>query len=124
MTFSPVPKPAPRQPRPRSRLKVKSRDYDKGWKIAKDRVKGRDGHQCRVPGCKRKDCDVHHITPWSIVRCHEDHNLITLCQRHHGLVGEKMEYRSYLYDLISTPTELRGGRFERKGNGHGGGYDQ
>ncbi len=117
--FYPVPKPERRVPKPRSRLKVKSRDYDKGWAKAKERVRERDGHRCKIPGCQRKDIDVHHITPWSVVRLHEDHNLICLCRRHHDLVGEKIEYRATLYDLIQTPTELRGGRFEhpRRNNG-------
>ena len=118
--FHLAPKPERRAPKPRSRLKVKSRDYDTGWKLAKDRVKLRDGNRCKIPGCQRRDIDVHHITPWSVVRIHEDHNLICLCRRHHDLVGEKIEYRATLYDLIKTPTELRGGRFEhprRRNNG-------
>ena len=118
--FHPAPKPERRAPKPRSRLKVKSRDYDTGWKLAKDRVKLRDSNRCKIPGCQRRDLDVHHITPWSVVRIHEDHNLICLCRRHHDLVGEKIECRATLYDLIKTPTELRGGRFEhprRRNNG-------
>ena len=118
--INPVPKPERRAPKPRSRLKNKSREYSKGWRDVKEKVRFRDGGRCRIPGCQRRDVDCHHVTPWSAVREHAVHNVISLCRRHHQIVGEKIEYRATLYDLINTPTELRGGRFEhprRRNNG-------
>lgn len=114
--YFPALKPERRAPKPRSRLKNKSRDYDKNWKAAKDRVRLRDGGKCMIPGCQRRDIDVHHIVPWAVCRAHEDHNLICLCRRHHDLVGERLEYRATLFDLIHTPVELRNSRFENSPN--------
>ncbi len=46
-------------------------------------VLARDGHRCRVPGCRSTNIDVHHLLPQEIGGLHDESNLITLCEGHH-----------------------------------------
>jgi 5-methylcytosine-specific restriction endonuclease McrA len=44
----------------------------------------RDGHRCRVPGCKNATfLDLHHLQPRSDGGRHEAANLLTVCSAHH-----------------------------------------
>jgi hypothetical protein len=43
----------------------------------------RDGHRCRVPGCRSTNIDVHHLLPEGMGGSHDESNLLTLCEGHH-----------------------------------------
>jgi len=48
------------------------------------KVKARDHHKCRVPGCRSsRNLDVHHIIHREHGGTHEIENLICLCEGHH-----------------------------------------
>jgi hypothetical protein len=43
----------------------------------------RDGHRCRVPGCRSTNIDVHHLVPREMGGSHDESNLVALCEGHH-----------------------------------------
>jgi hypothetical protein len=47
------------------------------------KVAARDGHRCRVPGCRSTNIDAHHIKHLANGGVHHELNLITLCEAHH-----------------------------------------
>jgi hypothetical protein len=47
------------------------------------KVLARDGHRCRVPGCRSTNIDVHHLHPFALGGSHDEANLLTLCEGHH-----------------------------------------
>jgi hypothetical protein len=50
------------------------------------RIKARDGHRCRVPGCRAtRYLDVHHIVHREDSGDDADENLLCLCRGHHRL---------------------------------------
>jgi len=67
------------------------RNYGKGWKQAKKKVRERDNNECQVCGKSKdeagKNLPVHHIKPVRTFSSPEDahflDNLITLCPKHH-----------------------------------------
>ena len=66
------------------------RDYGQGWDVLSGWIKERDRFTCQYPGCSRRVGDdgsplhVHHIIPFRRSRDNSVHNLITLCNTHHG----------------------------------------
>lgn len=54
-------------------------------------LRARDGG-CRWPGCRTapRDCEAHHIIPWSHGGHTDTDNGVLLCQFHHTLVHERM----------------------------------
>lgn len=54
----------------------------------KRKVLARDMHRCRVPGCRSRNIDVHHLEPRALGGSHDEWNLITLCEAHHLAVHE------------------------------------
>jgi hypothetical protein len=51
----------------------------------RDFVFARDGHRCRVPGCRSaRNLEVHHILHQVNGGSHDPSNLITLCSGHHA----------------------------------------
>jgi hypothetical protein len=53
------------------------------------KVMMRDGHQCRVPGCRSTNIDVHHLLPEEMGGSHDESNLLTLCEGHHLAVHRR-----------------------------------
>ena len=47
------------------------------------KVLARDGHRCRVPGCRSTNIDAHHIKPQALGGTNDELNLLTLCEGHH-----------------------------------------
>ncbi|MBV8202855.1 MAG: DUF222 domain-containing protein [Acidobacteria bacterium] len=44
---------------------------------------------CRFPGCGRKLCDAHHVTPWADGGATSLDNTLLLCRHHHRAVHEE-----------------------------------
>ena len=46
------------------------------------RVLRRDGYTCRYCGARAPEVPLHvdHVVPWTEVRSHEEHNLVTACE--------------------------------------------
>jgi hypothetical protein len=53
------------------------------------KVMMRDGHRCRVPGCRSTNIDVHHLLPEEMGGSHDESNLLTLCEGHHLAVHRR-----------------------------------
>jgi hypothetical protein len=51
-------------------------------------VLARDGHRCRVPGCRSTNIDLHHLHPVELGGSHHESNLLTLCEGHHLAVHD------------------------------------
>ena len=95
--------------RRRARIKLVDRKhpYPPEWnRELRDRIRDRDGRQCRICGATRKkgerDLHIHHID-WNKANYSED-NLITLCRPCHGAVHRKKEravWRERLMRLVS-----------------------
>ncbi len=79
----------------------------------REQVLARDGHCCRVPGCRRNvGLDVHHIEYQSRGGGHELRNTICICSLHHKAVHfGKLVIRGAAPDHLSF--ELRGPRDRR-----------
>jgi len=59
--------------------------YGADWRRISKRIIERDGVCCRR--CNSRDqLAVHHIIPFSVVMCHDDANLVTLCRSCHSTV--------------------------------------
>ena len=60
------------------------------------RVRQRDG-RCRFPGCHvaARFCDLDHVRPWPLGAT-ADHNLISLCRRHHR-IKQRLRWRALLH---------------------------
>lgn len=54
------------------------------------RVRSRAGYVCQKCGSDDR-CEIDHITPWVIVRCHEEDNLMLLCFGCNRRKGDKVE---------------------------------
>ncbi|MEB4614609.1 HNH endonuclease signature motif containing protein, partial [Leucobacter sp. M11] len=54
-------------------------------------LRARDGG-CRWPGCRTapKDCEAHHIVPWSQGGATDLDNGVLLCRFHHSLVHDQL----------------------------------
>ena len=84
------------------------RDYsDPLYKEWRRRIKKRDKHSCKMPGCHRggKYTHVHHIKRWSDYPSlrYEDTNGITLCNFCHKVVTNNEPYYEQLFcDIISS----------------------
>lgn len=87
---------------------------DRRWYYARRQVLERDLYCCRM--CLDKDnyveregLEVHHIIPIykNAEMVYDEHNLITLCKRHHRLVEDNSRYTDYLRGLISTDVQFK-----------------
>jgi hypothetical protein len=57
------------------------------WSTAQRRaIMIRDGGQCRIPGCNRRHCDVHHHHPWEHGGPTDVASAYLGCDRHHTLI--------------------------------------
>lgn len=79
---------------------------DRRWHYARRQALERDFYCCRM--CldmdnyvEREGLEVHHIIPIykNASMVYDEHNLITLCKRHHRLVEDNDRYKKYLQAL-------------------------
>jgi hypothetical protein len=71
------------------------------------KVMARDGHRCRVPGCRSTNIDAHHIKAWALGGTHDEHNLLTLCEAHHlaihrGTLVMRGTAPSFTFDFVAA----------------------
>ena len=52
------------------------------------RLVQRRDRRCVVPGCRNRDCDIHHLRPRSEGVDHSPTNLVLLCPAHHRAIHE------------------------------------
>lgn len=79
------------------------------WDELRGRVKERDHFRCVFypVGCKNglgtdghgKGLHVDHIIAWSVSRDNSTHNLRTLCDRHHAILGERISVNPF-FELV------------------------
>lgn len=65
---------------------VRKRKRSKIPPAIRRKVLARDGHRCRVPGCRSTNIDAHHMRPFALGGTHDEWNLLTLCEGHHRAV--------------------------------------
>jgi hypothetical protein len=73
------------------------------------RIRIRDGHCCKVPGCSRPSVHAHHIIPKSQGGTDDDWNLVSLCASHHlnGIHGGRIRVTGRAPDALTWTFHLR-----------------
>jgi hypothetical protein len=67
------------------------------------KVLRRDRERCRVPGCRSRNLDIHHIKPRAEGGTHEASGLVTLCEAHHlALHAGSLSISGTAPDLVFT----------------------
>lgn len=87
---------------------------DRRWYYARRQALERDLYCCRM--CldmdnyvEREGLEVHHIIPIykNAEMVYDEHNLITLCKRHHRLVEDNDRYKKYLQALTNEDVQFK-----------------
>lgn len=92
----------------KAKSRANARARSPGWTKIRMEALERDGRKCAVCSSEN-DIEVHHIEQFSLVKKHELHNLIPLCEPCHHLFGKErifIKYEMYEAGLAETRRAL------------------